>query len=42
MTHGTAFSYPGPALIDVVVNRQELAMPPKIELGAANGFGSGL
>ena len=35
---GEAFAHPGPALLDVVTNRQELAMPPKIELGAAKGF----
>ena len=33
-----AFAHPGPALVDVVTNRNELAMPPKIELGAAAGF----
>jgi len=27
-----AFAFPGPALIDVVVNRQELAMPPSLKL----------
>ncbi len=27
-----AFAHPGPALVDVVVNRQELAMPPSLKL----------
>lgn len=27
-----AFAHPGPALIDVAVNRQELAMPPSLQL----------
>jgi pyruvate dehydrogenase (quinone) len=34
-----AFAYDGPALVDVVVNRQELSMPPSIELKQATGFG---
>jgi thiamine pyrophosphate-dependent acetolactate synthase large subunit-like protein len=34
-----ALAYDGPALIDVVVNRQELSMPPTIELKQATGFG---
>ncbi len=34
-----AFSHSGPALIDVVTNRQELAMPPKVTLAQASGFG---
>jgi len=34
----TAFAYPGPALIDVVTSKHELAMPPKIELAQAQGF----
>ena len=33
-----AFAHPGPALVDVVTNRQELAMPPKITLTEAAGF----
>ena len=33
-----AFAHDGPALVDVVTNRNELAMPPKIEAGAAKGF----
>jgi len=33
-----AFAHPGPALVDVVTNPQELSMPPKIELGAVEGF----
>jgi thiamine pyrophosphate-dependent acetolactate synthase large subunit-like protein len=34
-----AFAYDGPALIDVIVNRQELSMPPSIEFKQATGFG---
>jgi pyruvate dehydrogenase (quinone) len=34
-----ALAHEGPALVDVVTARQELAMPPKIELGQAEGFG---
>lgn len=33
-----AFLHDGPVLIDVVVNRQELSLPPKIELEQAHGF----
>jgi pyruvate dehydrogenase (quinone) len=33
-----ALEYDGPALIDVVTGRQELAMPPTIELKQAVGF----
>ena len=33
-----AFAHDGPALVDVLTNRQELAMPPKITLGSAEGF----
>ncbi|WP_430389320.1 ubiquinone-dependent pyruvate dehydrogenase [Dyella sp. 20L07] len=33
-----AFAHPGPALIDVVTNRQELSMPPKIQLDQLKGF----
>jgi thiamine pyrophosphate-dependent acetolactate synthase large subunit-like protein len=33
-----AFTHDGPALVDVVTNRQELAMPPKITLGNVEGF----
>ena len=33
-----AFAHPGPALVDVLTNPSELAMPPKIELGAVKGF----
>jgi pyruvate dehydrogenase (quinone) len=33
-----AFAHDGPALVDVVTNRQELSMPPKIMLGSAEGF----
>lgn len=34
----TALNHDGPALIDVVVNRQELSMPPKISAQQAGGF----
>ena len=34
----TAFEHPGPALVDVVTSKHELAMPPKIELEQAKGF----
>ncbi|MBM6596465.1 ubiquinone-dependent pyruvate dehydrogenase [Microvirga pudoricolor] len=33
-----AFSHPGPALVDAVVNRQELSMPPKVTLEQMKGF----
>ncbi|MFM0524968.1 ubiquinone-dependent pyruvate dehydrogenase [Paraburkholderia strydomiana] len=33
-----AFAHPGPALVDVVVSKHELAMPPTIELAQAKGF----
>ena len=33
-----AFTHPGPALVDVVTNRAELAMPPKITLKEMGGF----
>jgi pyruvate dehydrogenase (quinone) len=33
-----AFAHPGPALIDVVTDRQELIMPPEIKLEHAKGF----
>ncbi|MEH6938280.1 ubiquinone-dependent pyruvate dehydrogenase [Bacillus sp. JJ664] len=33
-----AFDHNGPFLVDVVVNRQELAMPPKVTLEQAHGF----
>jgi len=33
-----AFQYDGPALVDVVVNRMELSMPPTIKLDQAIGF----
>lgn len=32
-------AHDGPALLDVVTNTQELAMPPKIELEQVKGFG---
>ncbi len=34
-----ALAHDGPALVDVVVNRQELSMPPTISLDQALGFG---
>ncbi len=34
-----AFAYEGPALVDVVVNRQELLMPPIITSAMVRGFG---
>ena len=33
-----AFAHPGPALVDVRVNRQELSIPPTIFLDQATGF----
>jgi thiamine pyrophosphate-dependent acetolactate synthase large subunit-like protein len=33
-----AFAHEGPALVDVVTNRQELSMPPKIQLDQVKGF----
>ncbi len=33
-----AFAYPGPALVEVMVNRQELSMPPSVSFGQAKGF----
>jgi pyruvate dehydrogenase (quinone) len=36
---GEAFAHDGPVLVDAVVNRQELAMPPKITAQMAAGFG---
>lgn len=33
-----AFDHDGPALVDVVTDKHELAMPPKIELAQAKGF----
>ena len=34
----TAFAHQGPALLDAVVNRLELAMPPSITLEMVKGF----
>jgi pyruvate dehydrogenase (quinone) len=34
----TAFATPGPALVEVMVNRQELSMPPHISLEQMKGF----
>ena len=36
---GEAFAFDGPALVDVVTNRQELAMPPKVTGEQVLGFG---
>ena len=33
-----AFAHPGPALVDVAVARQELSLPPTIQLAQAAGF----
>ena len=33
-----ALAYPGPVLVDAVVNRMELAMPPKLTAEMAKGF----
>jgi len=33
-----ALHHDGPVLIDVVVNRQELSLPPKIDIKQAEGF----
>ncbi|MGA7813503.1 ubiquinone-dependent pyruvate dehydrogenase [Caballeronia sp.] len=33
-----ALAHPGPALVDVVTSKHELAMPPKIEFAQAKGF----
>jgi pyruvate dehydrogenase (quinone) len=33
-----AFDHPGPVLIDVVTEKQELGIPPKIKLAQAKGF----
>ena len=33
-----AFAHDGPAVVDVVTSKYELAMPPKIELAHAKGF----
>jgi pyruvate dehydrogenase (quinone) len=34
----SAFAHPGPALVDVVTDKHELAVPPTIELSQAKGF----
>ncbi len=33
-----ALAHPGPVLVDAVVNRQELAIPPKVTMDMARGF----
>jgi pyruvate dehydrogenase (quinone) len=33
-----AFAHKGPVLVDAVVNRMELAMPPKVQAEMAKGF----
>jgi pyruvate dehydrogenase (quinone) len=35
---GAAFGHPGPALVEVMVERQELAIPPRITAAQAGGF----
>ena len=35
---GTALAHPGPALVEVMTARQELAIPPQISLAQAAGF----
>ncbi len=35
---GDAFAHAGPAVIDVVTDRQELVIPPEIKLEQAKGF----
>jgi len=34
----TALAHDGPVLVDALVNRMELAMPPKVQLQMAKGF----
>jgi len=34
----TAFAHPGPALLDVVTNPEEVSLPPKVKPGQAWGF----
>jgi pyruvate dehydrogenase (quinone) len=34
----TAFAHPGPVLLDVVTNPEEISLPPKVKLGQAWGF----
>ncbi len=34
-----AFAYPGPALVDVLVHRHEMSMPPSLKLNQMAGFG---
>jgi pyruvate dehydrogenase (quinone) len=33
-----ALAHNGPVLVDAVVNRMELAMPPKVQIEMAKGF----
>ena len=33
-----ALAHPGPALVEVMVNRQELSIPPTVTLAQAKGF----
>jgi pyruvate dehydrogenase (quinone) len=33
-----AFAHPGPALVDVVTSKHELAMPPKVQMAHVKGF----
>jgi pyruvate dehydrogenase (quinone) len=34
----TVFAHPGPALLDVVTNPEEVSLPPKVRPGQAWGF----
>ncbi|HTD96397.1 MAG TPA: hypothetical protein VK627_05690, partial [Edaphobacter sp.] len=34
----SAFATPGPALVEVMVNRQELSMPPSVSFEQMKGF----
>ena len=36
---GEALAHDGPVVVDIVVNRQELSLPPKITAEMAKGFG---
>ncbi len=35
---GSAFAHPGPVLLDVVTNPEEISLPPKVKVGQAWGF----
>jgi pyruvate dehydrogenase (quinone) len=34
----SAFAHPGPVLLDVVTNPEEISLPPKVKPGQAWGF----